>query len=325
MAASLDLPIIHEIVEADLRSVFTREATVFTPWLARPENLDRLARVVGMRLEPVSTETSTGTFRVDLVARDVETDRLVLVENQFARSDHDHLGKALTYIAAMKADAVIWLAESFADEHRAVLQWLNDNSPEDIGFWAVVPKVLRVGDSPPGLRFEVIVRPNVAVKEARATEKRFAPHIVETRRRYWPLFTEALRADPDLSRVVTRHGGGSGFMHLFPDERFLTLEPSIHILAFLTLPNSGVRAANIWMRPNPEDAPQWADRIARLQSSMSDALNGQMTGEFETEEGLRKIAHTHVAAIKPRLALLAAEFELEASGVSAAGTDGAQH
>lgn len=317
MALSPAELVIPEIVEADLRSVFTREATVFTPWLARPENLDRLGRAVGMKLEPVSTETSTGTFRVDLVARDVETDRLVLVENQFARSDHDHLGKALTYVAAMKAETVIWMAEAFADEHRAVLEWLNDNTPESVGFWGVVPKVLRIGGGPPGLRFDVIVRPNVAVKAARATEKKFAPHIGEIRRRYWPLFSDLLRADPELSRVVTRHGGGGGFMHLFPDARFLALEPNTHILAYLTLPNEGVRAANIWMRPNLEDAPIWAEKIERLHSKLRDVLKERVTGDFETEEGLREIASAHVAAVKPCLALLAEEFEPEAAAVEA--------
>ena len=54
MTVTPDTIVVHEIKETDLRSVFTREATVFTPWLAKPENLDRLARAVGMRLEPLA-------------------------------------------------------------------------------------------------------------------------------------------------------------------------------------------------------------------------------------------------------------------------------
>lgn len=316
MTVTHDTIVVHEIKETDLRSVFTREATVFTPWLAKPENLDRLARAVGMRLEPISTEVSTGTFRVDLVARDVETDRIVLVENQFARSDHDHLGKALTYVAAMKAETVIWMAESFAEEHRAVLTWLNDNTPEGVGFWGVVPKVLQIGDGPPGLRFDVVVKPNAAVKEARATEKKFAPHISETRRRYWPIFENLLREDPDLAQVVTRHGGGSGFIHIFPDERFTRITPSTHVLAYLMLPAKGTKAAAVWPRPNPEDAPDWDARLRKLHERVKEVIERPIEGDFDSEDGLREVAHAHVAAIKPCLMHLAEEFEPEAAAAA---------
>src|SRR6056297_455551 len=159
----IDGLVVHEVTEADLKSVFLGEASGFTPWLARQDNLDRLGRALGLSLEAVGTEQSTGTFRIDLVARNMDDDGLVIIENQFSRSDHDHLGKALTYLATTSetgAKTVIWLAERFADEHRAVLEWLNDNTPEEIGFWGVVPKVLRIADGPPGLRFDVEVRPN---------------------------------------------------------------------------------------------------------------------------------------------------------------------
>lgn len=269
-----------------------------------------------MQLEPVGTEVNTGTFRVDLIARNVETDGLVLIENQFARSDHDHLGKALTYLAAKRAETVIWMAEVFADEHRAALEWLNENTPEGIDFWGVVPKVLQIGNGPPGLRFDVIIRPNFVVKRERVAQREYDPDVTETRRRYWPIFEATLREDHDLTHAVTRFGGGLGYMHVLPDARYLKFTPSIHVLAFLQVPAKGARNACVWMRPNPQAAPQWSDRIKRVQSRIADECEQEISGDFKSDQEMREIARKHVASVKAALRVLADEFEPEAAAVA---------
>lgn len=152
--------VIHEIEEIDLRSVFVREDRTFTPWLSQPENLARLARPLGVEIELAAIEVNSGTFRTDILARNSADGTTVVIENQFGRSDHDHFGKVMTYLAAHDAKTVVWIAEAFADEHRAALTWLNDNTPEDVGFYAVVPRLMRIAGSPPGLRIEVVIAPN---------------------------------------------------------------------------------------------------------------------------------------------------------------------
>ena len=112
--------------------MFPREDYDFTPWLGQPENLARLARSLGRELEFHALEAGTGSFRTDILARDLADGSIVVIENQFGRSDHDHLGKALTYLAAHEAKTVIWVAENFADEHRATLAWLNDHTSESL-------------------------------------------------------------------------------------------------------------------------------------------------------------------------------------------------
>jgi len=260
---------VHDVVEVDLKSVFQGEASVFTPWLARPENLARLADALGLTLEPVATEASTGVFRVDLIARDPTDDGLVIVENQFGRSDHDHLGKALTYLAAngeRGARTVVWLAERFADEHRAVLSWLNDNTPEDVSFWGVVPRALRIGGGPPGLRFEIVVRPNAAVKAQRAASgKTVDPSVIETRRLYWPILRAELEKIPDLAGTVIRAGGGRGHCEIYPDKRFLNIPERPYVLAYVNLPISGQHNARVYMRPGRNQVPHWQDRIERIE------------------------------------------------------------
>jgi hypothetical protein len=105
-----------------IRDVWAMEEFDLSPWLA--ENLDLLSDELDLRLELVEMEHRVGRYELDLLLRS-EDDRVVIVENQFGRSDHDHLGKLLAYAAGTNADVVVWLAEDFTEEHLAALQWLN--------------------------------------------------------------------------------------------------------------------------------------------------------------------------------------------------------
>ena len=78
-----------------LREVWPHEALDFTPWLE--ENIDELNNVIDLSLSVVEREQSAGDFSVDLVAED-ESGNPVIIENQLERSNHDHLGKLITYL-----------------------------------------------------------------------------------------------------------------------------------------------------------------------------------------------------------------------------------
>ncbi len=51
-------------------------------------------------------EKAGGAFSVDLVAED-DSGGVVIIENQLERSNHDHLGKLITYTAFTEAGAAI--------------------------------------------------------------------------------------------------------------------------------------------------------------------------------------------------------------------------
>lgn len=113
------------------RTAWSGEATDFTPWLA--EHLDVLGGAVGLALTLRAREHPVGRYSLDLLLEDAR-ERTVIVENQFEQTDHDHLGKLLTYAAGTKADLVIWIAETFTEEHLAALEWLNSSTIEAVGF-----------------------------------------------------------------------------------------------------------------------------------------------------------------------------------------------
>ena len=127
-----------------VRLGFDDESKDFTPWLA--DNLDRLSEQLGLALELREREHQVGKYSLDLLAEDV-LGRVVVIENQLEHSDHTHLGQLLTYCAGTDARVVIWVAPSFTAEHLAALEWLNQNTNSDVGFYAVEVELLRIGDS----------------------------------------------------------------------------------------------------------------------------------------------------------------------------------
>ncbi len=224
---------IHEIEEIDLRSVFVREDRTFTPWLSQPENLARLARSLDIEIGLNAVEANSGTFRTDILARNLADDTTVVIENQFGRSDHDHFGKAMTYMAAHDAKTVVWIAETFAGEHRAALNWLNDNTPEDVRFYGVVPRLMRIAGSPPGLQFEIVIKPNTFVKREKRATFTIDKEIMATREDFWKALDKILMIDGALSKCQRRYGGRLGFQWIFPVVAPEWCQDEPHVLVYV--------------------------------------------------------------------------------------------
>ena len=140
--------------DIELRAIWPHEARDFTPWLA--ENLIFLAKPLNMELELEATEKRVGDFRADIVCRNRVNNSRVVIENQFEKSNHPHLGKVLTYAAGLDAATIIWIAEEFRKEHRDVLNWLNRSTHAVLLFFGVELKVSQIADSPYAPEFTVV-------------------------------------------------------------------------------------------------------------------------------------------------------------------------
>lgn len=184
------------------REVWGDEARVFTPWLAR--HLDLLAEALDLgELELQGTEVILGDFRLDVLATDSTGDP-VIIENQFGRTDHGHLGQLISYVASQSRPATtIWVAEQFKDSHRAAVDWLNTNTSEEYRFFAVEIEALRIGNSDPAPFFNVVAKPNSWTKATRMlaagpVEGEQARHRV--RMAYWASFADYLQQhDPSFA------------------------------------------------------------------------------------------------------------------------------
>ncbi len=179
----------------------------FTPWLAGESVIGLLGEALGMELEVEAVEHWVGSFRADILARATEeADHRVLIENQFGRTDHKHLGQILTYLAGIEgAKTVVWIAEKVCEEHRAAIDWLNTYTADDFSFFAIEIELWRIDNSPPAPRFNVIASPNGWTRSARSAVRQIAEGELAERHHirlaYWASFSEFLKSKNSHFRI----------------------------------------------------------------------------------------------------------------------------
>ena len=159
-------PSLGSLEPVDLRTIWPDEARDFTPWLAREENLRRLSDALNLELELDRKEAPVGPYSADILATDASSNSKVVIENQLERTNHDHLGKVLTYASGLEARILIWIAKKFTEEHRQTLDYLNECTSGRLRLFAVEVEVLRIGTSLPAPHFKLVSSPNDYVAAA---------------------------------------------------------------------------------------------------------------------------------------------------------------
>lgn len=159
-------PRIRTIDWVPASGVLGHEAYGFTPWLA--DNLDLIADALGLSaLRLVATEQGLPPFRIDILAvteDDTDDGIPVVIENQYGRTDHDHLGKVITYLAGQQRGLGIWVAESFADPHMAAVEFLNRTSDGSVGYALILIRLAPAPDGEFYVDLDVVARPNQWLK-----------------------------------------------------------------------------------------------------------------------------------------------------------------
>lgn len=192
MSAKLPL---SEIEQVRLRDIWPNEANDFTTWLAVPENLSKLGNACGIELEPYETESAVGTFSVDIFARELDTERPVVIENQLEDTNHDHLGKLITYAAGKDAGIIIWVVKRARGPHRKAIEWLNNHTDGGCAFFLVEVEAWRIDQSNPAVVFNVVESPNDWARDEKGKTG-----LTQTERaafEYWQTYYELASSDAD--------------------------------------------------------------------------------------------------------------------------------
>lgn len=203
---------LHRVAQP--REIWPGEATDFTPWLAA--NLDVLADELGIPLTLEATEVPVGEFRLDIKARTPD-DRVVIIENQLDRTDHNHLGQILVYAGGLEAATVVWIAPDFRDDHRKTLDFLNQRTDSELDFFGVEVSVVRIGAGGPAAPvFEVVSRPNDWSKNIRAvaaglTNRQLSETYVPMQNFFSDVLDEALKARPALRKPKPQNQNWAAF------------------------------------------------------------------------------------------------------------------
>jgi hypothetical protein len=196
-----------KFMRVSLKQAWPTEDGNFTPWLAEPPNIALLGEALDTELEVEAVEHWVGAFRADILARATnEADHRVIIENQFGRTNHGHLGQLLTYLAGIEgAKSVVWIAEEIQADHRAAVDWLNAHTDEEYSFFAIEIELWRIDNSSPAPRFNVIASPNDWTRTTKSATKivgdadSAARHHV--RLAYWESFAAYLKQHNSTFRI----------------------------------------------------------------------------------------------------------------------------
>lgn len=178
---------IGKIQRVELREVWRHEALDFTAWLEH--NADVLSDALGVVVGNIERERSAGSFNVDLVGEDAAGDAVV-IENQLERSDHDHLGKLITYLAAFEAKTAIWIVSDPRPEHVGAVTWLNESVAAN--FFLVKLEAIRIGDSPAAPLLTLITGPSAETRQV-GVQKQERAERHNFRHAFWTALLEQAR------------------------------------------------------------------------------------------------------------------------------------
>ena len=182
----------------DIRSVWHHEEKDFSKWLAQDENLKQLSDAIGIDIVLEERESSVGNFSVDLYALEEGTERRIIIENQLEDTNHDHLGKLITYASGKGAEVIIWVVKRARDEHRQAIEWLNQNTGVNIGFFLVEIELWQIDDSAIAPKFNVVERPNDWAKQMKNVDS-----LSETKQlqlHFWQQLSEFIKSNSSFSK-----------------------------------------------------------------------------------------------------------------------------
>ena len=182
-----------KLQEIDIRTVWKHEQYDFSKWLATEENIQELGDTLNLSLTDVETEKFVGNYRCDIICKDELTGKMVLIENQLEPTNHDHLGKIITYASGLDAAVVVWIVSSARDEHASAIEWLNKHTDDEISFFLLEVHAYKIGNSDPAPQFKIIEQPNDFVKTVKTVTQNAT--LNEARKYYlefWSQFNDIL-------------------------------------------------------------------------------------------------------------------------------------
>ena len=191
----------------DLRSVWQHEATDFTKWLAEEENLNTLGDEIGIDIELVSTEAKTGSFSTDILAVEANTSNKIIIENQLESTDHDHLGKIITYASGHGAETIIWIVKEAREEHRQAIDWLNEHTDEEINIFLCRIELWKIDDSKVAPKFQIVSSPNNWSKTIKGSSANAASSYNQLLYDYWTKVKEEIDENYPIFNSRKPRGG----------------------------------------------------------------------------------------------------------------------
>ena len=190
-----------KLKEINIKTVWKHEQYDFSNWLAEEENIQQLGDTLNLSLTDVEKEKFVGSYRCDIICKDEITGKNVLIENQLESTNHDHLGKIITYASGLDATVVIWIVGNAKEEHASAIEWLNQHTDEEISFFLIEVHAYTIEGSKPAPYFKSIQQPNDFAKQVKSISRNAEMNDSQSSRlEFWTLFNEILEQKVDYCR-----------------------------------------------------------------------------------------------------------------------------
>lgn len=200
---------IGKLKEVDIRNLWKHEQYDFSEWLSQSENIKLLDDVLGLTLTDITKEAYVGSYRCDIFAKDESSGIKVIIENQLEASNHDHLGKIITYASGLDAEVIVWIVKQAKEEHRSAIEWLNNNTNSNVNFFLIEIHAYKIGNSDPAPMFQVVEQPNDFIKNNKSTNRDESMNKSQSQRiEFWNQFNNVVieRGKPfNIRKATTDH------------------------------------------------------------------------------------------------------------------------
>jgi hypothetical protein len=143
-------------------------------------------------------ESSVGSFNVDIYAVESGTGRRIIIENQLEDTNHDHLGKLITYASGKGAEVIVWIVKRARDEHKQAIEWLNQHTDSNIGFFLVEIELWQIDDSLLAPKFNVVEKPNDWAKTMKIVEGLNETEMLKLN--FWQSFNDNMSINTEFSK-----------------------------------------------------------------------------------------------------------------------------
>lgn len=191
-----------KLKKIDLRKAWPHEATDFTKWLSEDKSIEELSDELGIDIKVIETEANVGKFKLDILAEEEGTGRKVIIENQLEDTNHDHLGKLITYASGLEAEIIIWIVKGVREEHQNAIDWLNEHTDEHLNFFLVKLEVWQIADSPMAPKFHIICQPNDWAKSVKQTSEKLV--LTVTKKDQWDFWNEFKKYAENTNLKLTK-------------------------------------------------------------------------------------------------------------------------
>lgn len=200
---------IGRLKEVDIRKLWKHEEYDFSNWLVENENISYLNEILGLTLTDIKREEHVGSFECDIFAKDETSDTNIIIENQLENSNHEHLGKIITYASGLDANVVVWIVKRAREEHKSAIEWLNNNTSSNVNFFLIELHAYQIGNSEYAPKFEVVEKPNDFIKNIKVNGVKNELNKSQSERlEFWDQFNDTLieRGKPfNVRKATTDH------------------------------------------------------------------------------------------------------------------------